>query len=115
MTANDNSWGECKFPINDSVNILDSSIQSLTSRKEYNLNMTKENSVTFQKNILNHNSLIDSLKESIRSNVNILKKRKVNHKKEDIINLTGTTYSKIKTEKEKIMEYYKSIVNLINY
>jgi hypothetical protein len=123
------TWGEFEFPMDlDNVNLRkefrvnDNSIQSLESdRKFHNPDITNEysidNSATplqSQRNILSHNSLIDSLKESIKSNVMSIKKYKDKSKlnqeqtrdlfREENMNKR----EKVKTEKEKIMEHYKS-------
>jgi len=123
------NWGQYEFQFNqDNVNfknefvVNEYSIQSLNSRLDpqhlessnYSIdNMTNISSSTplqSQRNLLDHNSLIDTLKESIKSNVKSIKKYKDRNKiDQGIINDSfKNEKEKIKTEKQKIIEHYKS-------
>lgn len=123
------NWGQYEFQFNqDNVNfknefvVNEYSIQSLNSRLDpqhlessnYSIdNMTNISSSTplqSQRNLLDHNSLIDTLKESIKSNVKSIKKYKDRNKIDQGIRNDSfkNEKEKIKTEKQKIIEHYKS-------
>jgi hypothetical protein len=122
-------WGQYEFPIDqDNVNykndfvVNEYSIQSLNSRLDahqldscnYSIdnmsNISSSTPLQSQRNLLNHNSLIDTLKESIKSNVKSIKKYKDRSKIDQSIRNDSFNIGKekVKTEKEKIMEHYKS-------
>lgn len=123
------NWDQYEYQFNqDNVNfknefvVNEYSIQSLNSRLDpqhlessnYSINnMTNISSSTplqSQRNLLDHNSLIDTLKESIKSNVKSIKKYKDKNKIDQGIRNDSfkNENEKIKTEKQKIIEHYKS-------
>lgn len=90
---------------NNNGNAVNNSIQSLNSKFLHNY------SIDFS--ISNKNSLVQSLKESIKRNVKTIKKNKQNNStlNEDEKLMQSMSKAKIKTEKDKLIEYYQSMVN----